>query len=201
MTYTIGIDFGTESGRALLVDTHDGREVATAVYNYSNGVIDEALPGSSKPLPPDWALQDPNDYIEALKQAVPAVLRQSSLDPADVIGIGIDFTSCTMLPTKQDGTPLCTLAPFRNEDPECRRWRSAEMRARCARTAAECKDLLDAVVRQEQVNEQEMLQKRQAVADRLWRGRARAGARPSHPRQRMQQRCRRAQIRASSNSW
>src|SRR6266849_5544252 len=64
LMYTIGIDYGTESGRALLVDTHDGREVATSVYPYKNGVIDEHLPGSSKPLPPDWALQDPNDYLD-----------------------------------------------------------------------------------------------------------------------------------------
>ena len=96
--YAIGIDFGTESGRALLVDVATGREVATAVHPYANGVIDEALPGSGIRLEPDWALQDPNDYVEVLKHAVPAVLRQSGVDPADVIGIGIDFTACTILP-------------------------------------------------------------------------------------------------------
>ena len=95
--YTIGIDFGTESGRAVLVDTRDGREVATAVHAYSNGVIDEHLPGSSKSLPPDWALQDPLDYIEVIKQTVPAVLKQSGIDPQEVVGVAIDFTACTML--------------------------------------------------------------------------------------------------------
>ena len=104
--YAIGIDFGTESGRALLVDVADGREIATAVHAYGNGVIDEQLPDSNVRLEPDWALQDPNDYIEVLKRTVPAVLRQSGVDPADVIGIGIDFTACTMLPTQRDGTPL-----------------------------------------------------------------------------------------------
>ena len=69
--YAIGIDFGTESGRAVLVDTANGREVATAVHQYGNGVIDEHLPGSDTPLPPDWALQDPNDYIEVVKQTAP----------------------------------------------------------------------------------------------------------------------------------
>ena len=112
--YAIGIDYGTESGRALLVDVADGREVATAVYPYSNGVIDERLPESGVRLEPDWALQDPNDYIETLKRTVPAVLKDSGVDPADVIGIGIDFTACTMLPVKKDGTPLCQLPEFRN---------------------------------------------------------------------------------------
>lgn len=114
MSYTIGIDFGTESGRALLVDTRDGREVATAVHRYANGVIDERLPGSEKRLPPDWALQDPNDYIEVLKNAVPAVLRESGVSPEEVVGIGIDFTACTMMPTLRDGTPLCFLDQWRS---------------------------------------------------------------------------------------
>src|SRR5437764_7479697 len=112
--YTIGIDYGTESGRALLVDTRDGREVATAVHAYANGVIDEHLPGSQRPLPPDWALQDPNDYIEVLKHAVPAVLKQSGVKADEVAGIAIDFTACTMLPVKRDGTPLAFLPKWRD---------------------------------------------------------------------------------------
>jgi L-ribulokinase len=112
--YTIGIDFGTESGRAVLVDTRDGREVATAVHPYGNGVIDEHLPGSNRPLPPDWALQDPMDYIEVLKQTIPAVLKQSGVKPEEVAGVAIDFTACTMLPTKKDGTPLSTMEQWRN---------------------------------------------------------------------------------------
>ena len=114
-TYAIGVDFGTESGRALLVDVADGREVATAIHPYANGVIDEQLPDSHVRLEPDWALQDPNDYLEVFKHAIPAVLQQSQVDPADVIGIGIDFTACTMLPTTADGTPLCFLPELRNQ--------------------------------------------------------------------------------------
>jgi L-ribulokinase len=83
------------------------------VHPYANGVIDERLPGTDIRLEPDWALQDPNDYLEVFKNAVPAVLEQSGVDPADVIGIGIDFTACTMMPTKQDGTPLCFLDEWR----------------------------------------------------------------------------------------
>jgi L-ribulokinase len=112
--YTIGVDFGTESGRVVLVDVADGQEVATAVHTYANGVIDEKLPDSGVRLDPDWALQDPNDYLEVFKQAIPAVLKKSGVDPEDVIGLGIDFTACTMLPTKADGTPLCFLPEWRD---------------------------------------------------------------------------------------
>ncbi len=112
--YAIGIDFGTESGRVALVDLADGQEVVTSVYAYRNGVIDEKLPGSDIYLEPDWALQDPYDYLETLKKAVPAVLKESGVDPADVIGLGIDFTACTMIPTKADGTPLCFLPEWRS---------------------------------------------------------------------------------------
>ena len=111
--YAIGVDFGTESGRVVLVDIADGREVTTAVYSYANGVIDDRLPGTDIQLEPDWALQDPQDYIDVFKRAIPEVLIQSGVDPADVIGLGIDFTACTMLPTKTDGTPLCTLPDYR----------------------------------------------------------------------------------------
>ncbi|MFH1524334.1 MAG: ribulokinase [Chloroflexota bacterium] len=111
--YTVGVDFGTESGRAVLVDVADGREIATAVYPYSHGVIDEKLPGSSVRLEPDWALQDPEDYLRTFQTTVPTALKESGVNPADVIGLGVDFTACTMLPVKADGTPLCVLPEFR----------------------------------------------------------------------------------------
>lgn len=111
--YAIGVDFGTESGRAVLVDVSNGAEIATAVHPYGNGVIDERLPGTDIRLEPDWALQDPNDYIEVFKRTIPAVLQQSGVNPADVIGVGVDFTACTMLPTLKDGTPLCFLPQYR----------------------------------------------------------------------------------------
>ena len=111
--YAIGVDFGTESGRAVLVDVTNGREVATSVHPYANGVIDEVLPETGLRLEPDWALQDPNDYLEVFKRTIPAVLKESGVDPADVIGIGVDFTACTVLPAKADGTPLCFLPEWR----------------------------------------------------------------------------------------
>lgn len=111
--YAIGVDFGTESGRAVLVDIGNGEEVASAIHAYANGVIDQTLPGSGQRLEPDWALQDPNDYLEVLSTAIPQVLKKSGVKAEDVIGIGIDFTACTMLPTLRDGTPLCFLEEYR----------------------------------------------------------------------------------------
>jgi len=112
--YAIGIDFGTESGRAVLIDVTTGAEVANAVHVYQNKVIDETLPGTNIRLEPDWALQAPNDYIAGYQNAVPAVLKESGVAPADVLGVGIDFTACTMMPVKADGTPLCNLPEYRN---------------------------------------------------------------------------------------
>lgn len=114
MKYTVGVDFGTESGRALLVRVNDGAEIANAVHAYGDGVIDQNLPGDSKPLLPDWALQNPMDYIEVFRQTIPSVLRQSGVSPEDVIGISVDFTACTMLPTKANGTPLCVMPEYKN---------------------------------------------------------------------------------------
>ncbi len=112
--YTIGLDFGTLSGRAVLVDTRDGGEIAEAVFEYPHAVMDETLP-SGKRLPPDWALQHPQDYIDVFASAIPAVLRESGIDPAAVKGIGIDFTASSPMPTKADGRPLCFLPELKDE--------------------------------------------------------------------------------------
>jgi L-ribulokinase len=111
----VGIDFGTESARALLLDIANGRELATSVYRYAHGVIDQHLPEPDEDvrLEADWALQDPADYIRALQQTVPRLVADTGIDPDNVVGVGIDFTACTMLPTLADGTPLCMTADFR----------------------------------------------------------------------------------------
>ncbi len=114
MPYVIGIDFGTESGRAVLVDVRTGEEVATAVHPYRHGVIDEVLPGTDIRLPPDFALQHPGDYIDVLREAVPRVVRESRVSPDDIIAVGTDFTSCTMMPTDDAGTPLCLKPEWRD---------------------------------------------------------------------------------------
>jgi L-ribulokinase len=117
MKYAVGIDFGTESGRAVLLELATGREVATATHDYANGVIDRRLPAPNDDvlLEPDWALQDPDDYIATVRSTVPRLLAETGIDPADVVGIGIDFTSYTILPTTADGTPLSRLPELRRE--------------------------------------------------------------------------------------
>jgi L-ribulokinase len=112
--YCLGIDFGTLSGRVVLVRVSDGAEIAMAVSEYSHGVIDERLPESTIVLGPDWALQDPDDYLRVFQEAVPAVLKQSGVAAEAVIGVGIDFTACTMMPTLKDGTPLADVPEYRS---------------------------------------------------------------------------------------
>jgi L-ribulokinase len=110
--YTVGLDFGTESARALVVDVADGRVAGQAAAAYAHGVIDEVLPPTGAKLPPDYALQHPQDWLDALAGATRGALAQSGVDPREVIGVGVDFTSCTMLPCKSDGTPLCLAREF-----------------------------------------------------------------------------------------
>ncbi len=117
MRCALGIDFGTESARAVLVDCADGHELGTSVEPYVHGVIDARLPGPDDDveLEADWALQDPMDYVESVRVAVPRLLAETGISPDEVVGVGIDFTSCTLLPTLADGTPLCTLDDLRRE--------------------------------------------------------------------------------------
>ena len=103
--YVIGIDYGTLSGRAVLVDAADGTIVAEAALDYPHGVMDRTLPDGT-PLPGSWALQDPRDYLEVLEKTVPQVLKDSGVDPEDVIGLGLDTTSATLIPVGEDGLPL-----------------------------------------------------------------------------------------------
>ncbi|MEU0029127.1 ribulokinase [Streptomyces sp. NPDC006335] len=104
----VGVDFGTLSGRAVVVRVRDGEELASAEHVYPHAVLDRELPDGTR-LPPDWALQVPSDYIDVLRTAVPEALARAGVAPEQVIGIGTDFTACTMVPTLADGTPLCEL--------------------------------------------------------------------------------------------
>ncbi|WP_363326429.1 ribulokinase [Haloactinopolyspora sp.] len=108
----MGVDFGTLSGRAVVVRVADGAELGSAVHDYRHGVVDRELPGTGAPLPPDWALQVPSDYIDVLRAAVPEALARAGVDAASVVGIATDFTACTMVPVRADGTPLCELPGF-----------------------------------------------------------------------------------------
>ena len=110
--FALGIDYGTESGRAVVVRVANGEEVASAIVPYLDGVIDDKLPGGPR-LEPDWALQNPRDYLLVLEKGVPKALKEAGVRPDDVVGIGTDFTACTPLPTLRDGTPLCFLSRYR----------------------------------------------------------------------------------------
>lgn len=106
-TYAIGLDFGTESVRAVVVDTRTGETRGMAVERYRHGVIDTQLPGSETPLGSEWALQHPDDWLDGLERTIRDALSGAGIDAAAVAGIGIDFTACTPLPTDAGGAPLC----------------------------------------------------------------------------------------------
>ncbi|WP_116245029.1 ribulokinase [Nocardiopsis sp. FIRDI 009] len=105
----VGVDFGTLSGRAVVVRVADGTELGTAVHPYEHGVITDTLPGGAERLAPETALQAPDDYREVLRRAVPEALAASGVPADRVIGVGCDFTACTVMPTTADGVPLCEL--------------------------------------------------------------------------------------------
>lgn len=112
--YTIGIDYGSLSARAVLMRVSDGTAAASCVYEYPHAVLSDALP-SGKALPPDWALQVPADYREALAVLIPQIIKTSGISPEQVIGLGLDVTSTTMLPTTDSGVPLCELPQYADE--------------------------------------------------------------------------------------
>lgn len=112
--YSIGLDFGTLSVRALLVDIESGEEVGVSVFEYPHGVMETKLLTGVK-LPMNFALQHPQDYVDGLIYTITDVMKKSNIKPEEVIGIGIDFTSSTILPVKADGTPLCMCEEFQNE--------------------------------------------------------------------------------------
>ena len=112
--YAIGLDFGTLSVRALLMDIKTGEEHAVSVFEYPHGVMETTLPSGEK-LPNGFALQHPQDYMDGLIAVIRGVMSQSQVKLEEVIGIGIDFTASTVFPVKADGTPLCMLAEFVHE--------------------------------------------------------------------------------------
>lgn len=114
MKYSIGVDFGTQSGRAVVVDLSTGDILAQSVKEYTHGVMDEYLPDGITKLKPDWALQHPADYIEVLELTVPDVLKKSGISADDIVGVGIDFTACTLISVDDEGTPLCFKDEFKD---------------------------------------------------------------------------------------
>lgn len=110
--YSLGFDFGTESVRVLVARLRDGHIAGQASSAYAHGVIDESLPTSGAKLPADFALQDSRDWLASAADACKSAISAAGASPQDIVGIGVDFTSCTMLPCRQNGTPLHVDAPF-----------------------------------------------------------------------------------------
>lgn len=112
--YVLGIDYGTESGRVLIVDVNTGKTIAEQVVPYLHGVLTTTLPDGVTILGRETALQVPEDYLKVLSEAIPLLLQRTNLLGSQIIGIGIDFTSCTILPVKKDFTPLCEVEAYQN---------------------------------------------------------------------------------------
>ncbi len=117
-TYILGLDFGTLSVRALLVDAADGRAVAEATSPYAHGVMDASLPDGT-PLPPRFVLQHPLDYLDSMAAAIREALKRAytahGITPDRIVALGMDFTACTMLPVDAAGVPLCFDPAFSGE--------------------------------------------------------------------------------------
>lgn len=110
--YVIGVDYGTESGRVLLVDAVNGKLIASAVIPYAHHVITEVDERIPYTLPPGTAIQDPQDYVDVLTQGIPQVLHKTTITKSQIIGIGFDFTSSTILPVDACYEPLCFQSEF-----------------------------------------------------------------------------------------
>ena len=118
--YAIGLDYGTNSVRAIVVSTA-GREVGTAVWNYGHGTQGVIL---SKD--PNLARQHPADYVKGAEAAIKGALQQAKktvkgFAPGDVIGIGVDTTGSTPLPVGRNGRPLAFNREFA-ADPSAMAW-------------------------------------------------------------------------------
>ena len=122
MPYTIGLDFGTNSVRCLIVDINNGDELGTAVYEYETGEAGIILDPSDHNL----ARQNPADYLKGIEVTVKEAVAQAKksnkdFDPAEVVGIGVDTTGSTPLPVDKNGTPLAMLDEFKN-NPNAQAW-------------------------------------------------------------------------------
>ncbi|MDD5938268.1 MAG: ribulokinase [Clostridiales bacterium] len=110
--YAIGMDFGTLSARAVLIDLSTGEEALSSVYGYQDAVIDEILPNSNVKLPSDYALQNPVDYRDATIGLLKDICVNSHVPPEDIISIGLDFTACTVVAVDEEMCPLCMQSAF-----------------------------------------------------------------------------------------
>eukprot|EP01066_Platyproteum_vivax_P008666 Platyproteum_vivax@DN3684_c0_g1_i1.p1 len=121
MPYTIGLDYGTGSLRSIIVDTANGNEIATAIYEFESGVDGVFI----DPADHNLARQDPAEYLKGIKITVPAVLAQAKaiagFSAAQVIGIGVDATGSTPMPLDAKNAPVSSHEKFKN-NPNAMAW-------------------------------------------------------------------------------
>ena len=155
--YTIGLDFGTLSARAVVVDVTTGEVLSSQEHPYAHGVISKKMPCGTA-LPSGWALQDPRDYLESLEIAVTKSIKQSGVDPQDIIGLGVDFTASTTLPVLQDGTPVCFLPEYaENPHAYVKLWKHHAAQGQAARIEALARELdLPVIVHERDAHEDGM---------------------------------------------
>src|SRR5665213_3238602 len=113
--YTIGLDYGTNSVRALIVNVANGAEIASAVWNYAHGTAGVILARD-----PNLARQHPADYVAGAEITIKAALASAKKSVKNfradqVIGIGVDTTGSTPLPVDASGQPLAFQKKFANE--------------------------------------------------------------------------------------
>jgi len=120
--YAIGLDFGTNSVRTLIVDVRNGDEVGTAIFNYPTGDAGIIL----DPRDPSLARQNPADWLAGIEATVPQAVAEAKkkvhgFDPAGIIGIGVDTTGSTPLPVDRAGKPLALYKELR-KNPNAQAW-------------------------------------------------------------------------------
>ena len=120
MPYTIGLDYGTNSVRCLIVDITNGNELGTAVYKYETGEAGIIL----DPADHNLARQNPAEYIKGVEVTVKAAIAEvknavEGFEPDKIIGIGIDTTGSTPIPVDKNGTPLNMLDEFKDNPNAC----------------------------------------------------------------------------------
>ena len=113
--YVLGLDFGTLSVRAAVINTADGSTLGEKVSEYATPIMDRALVTTGEPLPADFALQVPGDYLVSMTEAVRGALADSGVDPSAIVGIGLDCTSATVVLTDEAGVPMCEREEFAGE--------------------------------------------------------------------------------------
>ena len=112
MTYSIGIDFGTGSGRAFLINTENGEIEEQYIRNYTHGTIEGELGGEQ--LPQNFALQNANDYMEIIETGIPTIIEKANISVSEIVGIGIDFTSSTVIFVDEQMEPIHNRAGFQD---------------------------------------------------------------------------------------